>query len=301
MSPVWSIMPHMSIGICRNMGGPPRRDVEIYGKDILTWNPFPSVVVPSARTQASRPEGGATPPARGSESQPREDPRRTLQHYLVLRFPGPRASPVRDAPSTPCRQPPGERSGRPVRGQPAHFLSDGQNIRAGGNPWSGPSKTGSEGSASLHAGDRAVRPEATGRVARSDNGRDPSGGVLTIRADYSPPDARARPRQSQKGGATGQQSESSWDFPGKADMTSQYETLRESALSLDSTPRPAVGLGVFIIRGMIGWLEALPSLVSQHGDNDWPAAQSGWSRSVGQSELVSILADMVISSTGGLQ
>lgn len=84
-------------------------------------------------------------------------------------------------------------------------------------------------------------------------------------------------------------------------MTSQYETLRESALRLDSTPHPAIGLGVFIIRGMIGWLRALPSLVSQRIEYDRSAKQSDWSMPVGRSELVSVLADMVISSTGGLR
>ncbi len=82
-------------------------------------------------------------------------------------------------------------------------------------------------------------------------------------------------------------------------MTTQYETLRESALRLDSTPRPAAGLGVFVLRGMAGWLDVLPALVSSPVVNHPQGTPSDVAGSSGRSELVHVLADMVASCVGG--
>ena len=72
----------------------------------------------------------------------------------------------------------------------------------------------------------------------------------------------------------------------------EYETLRESALRFDSEHQSA-GMGVFILRGMAGWIDALPLLIHVTTEGRGTVCDQPQ-----RPEIIHILADMIISCGG---
>lgn len=71
-------------------------------------------------------------------------------------------------------------------------------------------------------------------------------------------------------------------------------------MATDPTPRPAPGLGVFLLRGMLEWVEALPALGTGPEEPRPPTdPRSGPPLAGARSDLVPLLANMVLSHLGG--
>lgn len=71
-----------------------------------------------------------------------------------------------------------------------------------------------------------------------------------------------------------------------------YEALRANALDSAGVPRGPLGMGVFLLRGMLGWMHALPTLETF---SDRPATNDAPGLILPEqtrSDLVYVLADM---------
>lgn len=296
MKYVYWNMPHMLRRKCHILIGNGDMNGPYSGKYIFTLNTFIVMVVSNVRSQTSRQERGTAPSTWRSKHKIRASPRRTFQHYFVFRFQGSCAGPVRDASQASYRQTAGKGYRRNIRSQSSHILSNSQNIQSERNPGSYPSETWPERTKSMYARDSTVCPATLGRISRSHYGICPSGSFLTFWPDNSSSDIRTRPQKSWKGGATNPQSVG---MGCRSEIISQYESLRKSALHFNTIQYPAMGLGVFVLRGMIGWIEALPSLISHHRENSVITNHNARLGANGRSEFISILANMIVSSTGG--
>lgn len=261
---VKGILPRMYHEICRGVADNYREAFRrnasaMIGTIIFTGRAIPLSSVPHAERFVRRSEDRLppcpwpTPPAR------REGPRRAVPLSTLLRSSRPAPGPLRDAPPPSGRRslhPPG---GRALRGQSSHVLPRGDGLP---RPW--PSRppsaeTRPEGSASMHSRDRCLRsiaspggpPTFLGRIAARD--RPP------VRGRTSPSkDRGAGPRQGTKKRApenrpTGTTALSSSVEP-------EYEALRNVAMKDTSSSPSRLGLGVFLLRGWVGWAEALPAL-----------------------------------------
>ncbi len=289
---VYGNMPHMLKGICRFHISLFMSNTVNSGINIFTLKPFDMTVILLDHIKIPRQKGRATPSDRSIESKIRANPRRALQNNIILRSERSGSGSIRDASKTSGRQNPRDRDHQNLQYQSTYFLSDSQPIREEGDTRSCSSKTRTERTTSMHIRNYSVCTSADGRVTISNNERYPSGNFRKFWYNDTSPNFRTRSQQSWKRGAT---NSSSVTLNYQPETVFHYESLREAALHPD-TPNPVVGIGLFILRGMIGWLEALPAIVSEVSwDVDFP----DYSRRigmVGQSEFVKILANIIISS-----
>ncbi len=83
-------------------------------------------------------------------------------------------------------------------------------------------------------------------------------------------------------------------------LAEHYERLRAEVMSLEYAGGRASGLSVFLLRGMVGWMEVLSALEPvSAGGVDHSGMASPEVPSESHHAIVDILANMVLSCLGG--
>lgn len=83
-------------------------------------------------------------------------------------------------------------------------------------------------------------------------------------------------------------------------LVEHYERLRAEVMSLEYAGGRASGLSVFLLRGMVGWMEVLSALEPvSAGGVERPGMASPEIPSESRPAIVHILANMVMSCLGG--
>lgn len=83
-------------------------------------------------------------------------------------------------------------------------------------------------------------------------------------------------------------------------MADNYEQLRAARIKLDPTETRAMGVGIFLLRGMMGWIKILSTLTPrtvEHTMDNWSDATVLPPEN--HSDVVNLLANMVISCVEG--
>ena len=82
-------------------------------------------------------------------------------------------------------------------------------------------------------------------------------------------------------------------------MADNYEQLRAARIKMDPTETRAMGVGIFMLRGMMGWIKVLSTLTPrtvEHTMDTW--ADPTMLPPENHSDVVNLLANMVISCVG---
>lgn len=90
------------------------------------------------------------------------------------------------------------------------------------------------------------------------------------------------------------------DLNGPGNIADYYEQLRVARIKLDPTGSQAMGAGIFILRGMMGWIKVLSTLTPQtveHTKDTW--ADPTMLPPENHSDMVNLLANMIISCVEG--
>jgi hypothetical protein len=83
-------------------------------------------------------------------------------------------------------------------------------------------------------------------------------------------------------------------------LVEHYERLRQEVMSLEYAGGRASGLSVFLLRGMVGWMEVLSALEPVSAEvMECPSTASPEVASESRPAIVHILANMVLSCLGG--
>ena len=228
--------------------------------------------------------------------------RRTLSSERILRPARPTPGPLRDDTTSSCRQGHCHRDLKAVRCQPCDLLSSRWNVRPSGPHRSGPTKTGTEEPTQVYRRDYRVRQAATSTATRCNPGRSYSRSIRKVRCLPPPSDHRARTCQYKKKESNREKHANISFIKGGTTLIDQYEQLRTSMISSEGelhTP----GYGIFILRGMLGWIKALPTLVpTPDKEPEYKGIGSTIEVSKIHSEnysgVVNILANMVVCCLG---
>ena len=269
----------------------------IQGTNIFTTPTYPTSRSPDARGPTPRPEDRL--PACPWTSPPacREGPRRTVPLPALFRSPRSAPGSLRDAPPPSGRRTLHPQGGRALRGQPSHLLPCGGGLPHPRASRSRPAETRSQGTSPMHSRDRRLRPVAApgrpstllGRLAARDR---PS-----VRRSTSPSeDGGARPRPgSKKRAPKSLASEASARFPS---VEPEYEALRKAAMKGEASGPSPLGLGVFLLRGWMGWADALPTLLPVSPPLPVGGRLSAPARVHPDREVIHALAGLVLSYLG---
>jgi len=265
------------------------------GTNIFTISPVPLSRFPHVRGSADRPED-RLPTRPGTVPSPRrEGPRRTVPRSALLRSARPAPGSLRDAPPPSGRWVIDPQGRRALRGQPPHLLP-----RGGGLPYPRPSRprsaeTRAEGTPSVYSRDLGLRSIAPPE-------RPPA--ILGHLAPRDHPPVRRRASSSKDGGA-GPRPRSKKRAPEKRptealalSVEPAYETLRTVAMKSDGSDPSPPGLGVFLLRGWMGWAEALPALLPVSSPSPIDRQLPSPARVDPNREVIQALAGLVLSYLG---
>ena len=265
---------------------------------IFTTQAIPSVGPLNVRGTVPRPEERLSPHPWPAPSSSGEGSGRVVPCSTVLRSSRSAPGPVRDASSPSGRRALHSQDRRTVRGLTSYLLSCRVGLCRARPPRTRPSKAGPEGTSPMHSGDRHLRSGPIPRRASAHLEHPASGDRPEVR-DLSPSkDARARahPGRKKRAPANGPPSTTPACSPL---IESAYEALRGIVIDGGSPGASPLGLGVFVLRGWVGWAEALPTLLP-------PGPPSPTERAVPLSapltpdrELVHALAGLVLSYLEG--
>jgi hypothetical protein len=228
---------------------------------------------------------------------------RTISGKRILRPARPAPGPLRDDTTSSNRQGYCHRDLKAVRRQPCDLLSSSWNVRPSGPHRSGPTKTGTEEPAQVYARDYRIHQAATFTATRCNPGRPYSRSIRKVRCLPPSSDHRERTCQYQKKESDREKHASISFFKDGTTLIDQYEQLRTSTISPDGelhTP----GYGVFVLRGMLGWIKALPTLAPKP-EKEPEYTRIGSTVKVSKiqpenySSVVNVLANMVICCLGG--
>ena len=299
---VKEILPHMYHELCRRAIELTRGQLSsdasaVIGTIIFTGHALPLSRVPHAERFVRRLEDRLPPGPWPTLPARREGPRRAVPLSTLLRSSRSAPGPLRDAPPPSGRRTLHPHGGRALRGQSPHVLPRGDGV-----PRTWPSRppsaqTRSEGSSSMHSRDRGLRsiPSPRGPTA-----------FLGRIAPRDRPPVRGRPSPSKDRGAgprPGTKKRAPQNRPTETTTLSssvepEYETLRNVAMKDASSGPSPLGLGVFLLRGWVGWAEALPALHPVSPPPSLDGRLSPTARVAPDHEVIHALAGLVLSYLG---
>lgn len=239
----------------------------------------------------------------GIKSPSRTHSRQTLSSKRILRPARPTPGPLRDDTTSSCRQDHCQRDLKAVRRQPCDLLSSRWNVRPSRPYRSNPTKTGTEEPAQVYRRDYRIHQAATFTATRCNHGRPYSRSIRKVWSLPPPSDHRARTCQYKKKELNQEKHASISFFKGGTTLIDQYEQLRTSMISPDGELHTS-GYGVFVLRGMLGWIKALPTLAPTP-EKEPEYTGIGYTVKVSKiqsenySSVVNVLANMVICCLGG--
>lgn len=296
-------LPHMYHELCRaipdvSRGGYLSSVVAYGGVDIFTIAPVPLSGFPHARGSTGRPEDHLLTRPWTSPSARREGSRRTVPLSTLLRSPRPAPSSLRDAPPPSGRWTLYSQGRRALRGQSPYLLPCGGGLPCLRPSRPRPSETGSEGTPSMHSRDPCLRSVASPGRPSALLGHLAARDCPPVRRSASPSkDGGARPRPGSKKRAPENHSTKTPTLSPSVEPA--YEALRNAAMKGEASGPPPLGFGVFLLRGWMGWAEALPALlpVSSHPSVDRRLPSPA--RVNPDREMIQALAGLVLSYLGG--
>lgn len=301
------IMPHMLRRLCTSNPMIPKikgylRKMIILGKILLT----DTSIYPLEAYHESKPnkQSEREVPARlwSIKSPPRTHSGRTLSVKRILRPARPAPGSLRDDTTSSDRRGIRHRDLKTVRRQPCYLLSSRRIVRPSRTHRPDPTKIGTEEPAQVYRRDYRVRQAAMFTRTRNKLGRPHSRSIRRVRYLAPPSDHRERTCQYKKKESNRERHTSISFLKCGSTLIDQYEQLRSSIFSSDGelhTP----GYGVFLLRGMLGWIKALPTLVptpEKEPENTGISSTIEVSKiqTENYSGVVNVLANMVVCCIG---
>lgn len=241
------------------------------------------------RTVPAKPEGIKPPPGTYSGQ--------TLSGERIFRPARPASGPLRDNTTSSDRQSHSHRNIKAVRCQSCNLLSNRRDVRLSRPHRPGPTQTGTEEPAQMHGRNHRVRQAATFTATRCNLGRPYSRNIQTIRHFHSSSYHRERTCQCKKKESNCEKRTSNSFFKGGTNVINQYEQLRASMLSPNKELHTS-GYGVFMLRGMLGWIKALPNLAPTPEKECEYTGEISDILSETYTDVVNVLANMVVCCMG---
>lgn len=295
-------LPHVSQELRRNNAPLSRRSVSgtmshCLGIDIFTPMPIPLARNPHGESSPSRLEELLPAHPRPSPPSPGEGPGRTVPLRALLRPSRPRAGTLRDAAPPSGREALDPHRGQRLRGQPSYLLPRGGGLQDARTSRSCSPEAGPEGTPPMYSGNSRLRAGPSPEQSRSVMGRAAPGDCPEVWDHTSPENPGTGSRQGSKKRAPS--SSSIEESPSPLTIEREYEALRKEALTAsESSPSPP-GMGVFLLRGWVGWAVSLPIFRPL----PVPSPRAGVAPCLPQDSLrreaVRVFAGLVLSYLGG--
>ncbi len=297
------IMPHMSRRLCQS--SLLMTKIEGYlticiikGKILLTnTSIYPLEAYHEAKPNKQA-EGEVPARPWGIKSSSGTHSERTLSDKRILRPTRPAPGSLRDDTTSSDRQGIRHRDLKAVRRQPCYLLSNHCLVRPSWPHGPDPTKTGTEEPPQVYRRDYRVRQAATFTRTRYRLGRPHSRNIPRVRCLTPPSDHRKRTCQHKKKESNREKHTGISFFKCGSTLIDQYEQLRSSMISPDGEPHTP-GYGVFLLRGMLGWIKALATLAPiPEVESENTGIRSSMEVSKIQPEnysgVVNVLANMVV-------
>lgn len=236
----------------------------------------------------------------GVKQTPRTRPGRTIPGERILRPARFAPSPLRDDTMSSNGQSQRQRGHTEVRFQPPGLLRSRNKTRKKGARWPDTRKAWSKRAIQVYERDHRLYTNETFKGPRPKPGRSHYRNCQRIRGQTASEDYRERDCTIEKKGV---RTEAPITILGQEDggiLVEHYEGLRASVVHTDQTEIHASGFGVFMLRGMIGWIKALPTFKhTSVRETKHIRPQLAVISSENHTDLVNILANMVISCVEG--
>jgi len=252
--------------------------------------------VVSNATKSGRQAKGTVSTKSGCAKQaPGKGQRRDVSKERILRPKRHSPGPLRNAKKTSYGRIVCKRGSKQIRNKPPSILSNTREVRRSRIGRPDTRKAGSEETSKVHGGDSGFCQKTTYMETGTDLGRPDARDRGKVRSQTTSEDYTTGSCKTEK--KTSAQEKTIVASTKDSDrMVEMYEQLRESVLQTDATQVHVPGLGVFVLRGFMGWIKAL-SVHEQTLKRD-PERTGIDSKSVihhKNPELVHILANMVLS------
>jgi hypothetical protein len=304
------ILPHMLIRLCRRWWRTSHkiqhqhiiqcgmRDTEGINTFTLLALPDKEVSYVESNLQRSKEE---IPTRSWSVKQaPRTRPRRTILRERILRPARLAPSSLRDDTMSSAGQGQCQRGHTQVRFQPPGLLRSRSKTRKEGARWSDTRKARAKRSVQVYERDRRLYSNETFKGTQSKPGRSHYRNRQRVRGQTTSEDYREGDCTIEKKRAQTEAPIIILDQEDGGILVKHYEGLRASVVHTDQTEIHASGLGVFMLRGMIGWIKTIPALEPiSVGKTKHVRSQLAVISSENHTDLVNILANMVISCVEG--
>ncbi len=276
------------------------KPTHIIGKILLTYRCMPSQEANHETKSTKREKRVVFTKQWSIEHPPGPSSRGTLSNERIFRPTRFTSSPLRDDTMPSGGQCPHFKSITAVWCQPRDFLQNTWNVRSRRPRWSDPTTNRTEEPVQMYGRNYRIRQATAFTESRYDLGRHDIRSIQRIWC-YSPsPNYRTRTCQIQKKGNDSEITGFS-GFEEGATMMEEYEHLRIAMIEPDKE-LPTPGYGVFKLRGMMGWIKALPVLKQTKEEEikyTGNGLESSRIQSTNYTSVVHILANMVISCFGG--
>ena len=236
----------------------------------------------------------------GVKQTPRTRPGRNIPGKRILRPTRLAPGPLRDDTMSSAGQSQRQRGHTEVRFQPPGLLRSRCKIQKEGAHWSDTRKARPKRAIQVYEGDRRLYTNETFKGPRPKPGRSHYRNCQRVRGQTASEDYRERDCTIEKKGARTEAPITILDQEDDGILVKHYEGLRASVVHTDQTEIHASGFGVFMLRGMIGWIKALPTFKpTSVGETKHIRPQLAVISSENHTDLVNILANMVISCVEG--
>ena len=231
---------------------------------------------------------------------PRKSPRRTISDGRILRPARPAPSPLRDDTMSSAGQGQRQRGCTEVRFQPSSLLRSRSKARREWARWSDTRKARSKRPFQVYEGDHRLCTNETFKGTQPKPRRYYYRNRQRVRGQTASEDDREGDCTMEKKGAGIDAPITLLEQEDGGTQVEHYERLRASVVHTDQSEIRAHGFGVFMLRGMIGWINTL-STIEPTSVEETKHIKSNLTviSSENHTDLVNILANMVISCVEG--